>query len=143
MLGYLILLFTVLPALELALLIKIGTLIGVFDTMMIIIATGVSGAFLARYQGFVTINKIQNQLNRGQMPTTEMMDGLMILVGGVVLLTPGLITDSFGLLLLIPFTRSLIKKWVSKIISQKIERGEIVTITPFQDKNSRFDDIDI
>ena len=143
MLGYLILLFTVVPALELALLIKIGTHIGVGNTLLIIILTGVVGAYLARLQGFLVLNKIQNDLNRGIMPSAELLDGFMILVGGIVLLTPGFVTDTFGLILLIPWTRSLIKVWIKKKFEDKIRRGEVTHFTLGGLNDDRYDDIDI
>lgn len=128
MLGYLILLFTVLPALELLLLIKIGTHIGAINTLLIVIATGVTGAYLARVQGFFVLQRIQSQLNRGVMPTEDMINGLMILVGGIVLLAPGLITDMMGLLLLIPFTRQWIKRLVTVKMRRMMDNGKIITI---------------
>lgn len=143
MLGYLILLFTILPALELALLIKVGTHIGVGSTLLILIFTGVLGAYLARMQGFIVLQKIHNDLNHGILPNARLMDGLMILAGGVLLLTPGFITDFLGILMLIPWTRALIKKWLSRKLQDMIERGQIVTITPFPQRNDGYDDIDI
>ena len=138
MLLYLILLFTIIPAVELALLIKVGTHIGVGNTLLIVILTGVLGAYLARLQGFLTLNRIQANLNRGIMPTSEMIDGMMILIGGIVLLTPGLITDAMGFFLLIPVTRALIKGWLQKKIQEMLSRGQIVRVTPFR----RFDNDD-
>ena len=143
MFGYLVLLFTILPAIELALLIKIGSNIGVGNTLFIIIFTGVLGAYLARLQGFLVLRKIQEDLNRGIMPNDQLIDGLMILVGGVVLLTPGFITDALGLLLLIPWTRILIKKWSRRKFEEMIAREQIVTFTPFNRPNDHYDDIDI
>jgi len=143
MFPYLILLFTVLPALELALLIKLGGHIGVGNTLFIIIFTGVLGAYLARLQGFLVLQKIQNELNHGTMPNAQLLDGLMILVGGIVLLTPGFITDIFGFLLLIPWTRILIKKWFNRKFGDMINRGQGATFTSFQRPTDRYDDIDI
>ncbi len=114
MFPYLILLFTVLPALELAVLIHVGSHIGAANTVLVIILTGVSGAYLARLQGFIVIRDIQSRLEQGQMPTEQMIDGVLILVGGLLLLTPGFITDCLGILLLIPLTRSLIKIWTRR-----------------------------
>ena len=143
MFGYLVLLFTILPAIELALLIEIGSNIGVGNTLFIIIFTGVLGAYLARLQGFLILRKIQDDLNRGVMPNDQLMDGLMILVGGVVLLTPGFITDALGFLLLIPWTRMLIKKWFKRKFEGMIAKEQIVTFTPFNRSDDRYDDIDI
>ncbi|MCK5082042.1 MAG: membrane protein FxsA [Candidatus Omnitrophica bacterium] len=143
MFVYLVLLFTILPAVELALLIKIGSNIGLGNTLFIIIFTGVLGAYLARLQGFLVLKKIQNDLNRGVMPNDQLIDGLMILVGGVVLLTPGFITDTIGFLLLIPWARALIKKWSRKKFEEMIAREQIVTFTPFNRADNHYDDIDI
>ena len=114
MFGYLILLFTILPALELAVLIHIGGYIGTANTIMVIILTGIAGAYLARIQGFLVIQSIQKSMEQGRMPTDEMIEGLMIFGGGIMLLTPGFITDTMGFLLLIPWTRTLIKNIVRK-----------------------------
>jgi len=143
MFGYLILLFTVLPALELWLLIEIGSHIGSGNTILIIILTGVLGASMARVQGFIVLQKIQQELNNGIMPSSELMDGLMILVGGVVLLTPGFITDTLGFLLLIPWTRTFVKYWCSRKFEDMIRRGQIVTTTPFSRGADHYDDIDV
>ncbi len=143
MFGYFILLFTILPAFELALLIEIGGNIGVGNTLMIIILTGVLGAYLARLQGFIVLQKIQNDLNCGIMPNSQLTDGLMILVGGIVLLTPGFITDTIGFLLLMPWTRNLIKKWFQKKFENMIAKGQVVTFTPFNRSSDQHDDIDI
>lgn len=132
MLGYLILLFTLVPIIELALLIKIGQHIGVFATIAIVILTGIWGAFLAREQGLRTLKKIETEINRGVMPSEEILDGVMILCGGVLLLTPGFLTDIIGFLSLIPFTRNLIKKWLKKKIGEIVDKGRVITITSFR-----------
>ena len=143
MFGYLVLLFTLVPAIELALLIEIGGAIGAGNTILIIILTGALGAYLARLQGFLILQKIQKDLNQGIMPSSEMIDGLMILVGGITLLTPGFITDAFGILLLIPWTRFLIKKLFSRKFASMITRGQIVRPGPFSRPNDGYNDIDI
>lgn len=106
----LLLLFTVVPLVELALLIKLGNLIGLWPTILIVIATGVLGAALARSQGTRTVGAIRAELAQGRAPTESLINGLLILVGGVVLLTPGLLTDLLGFSLLVPFTRNWFKK---------------------------------
>ncbi|MEW5894498.1 MAG: FxsA family protein [Candidatus Omnitrophota bacterium] len=122
MFRYLILLFTILPALELALLIKVGTHIGAGNTILLIILTGVVGVYLTRLQGFFIIKNIQSRLSNGELPSIEMIDGLMIFCGGILLLTPGFITDILGFLLLIPFTRSMIKSLVRHKLQQSLYR---------------------
>ena len=128
MLGYLILLFIIIPILELAVLIKVGTCIGAGNTILIVILTGVAGAYLARSQGILTLIKIQEDLNRGIMPGDKIVDGLMILCGGVMLLTPGLITDLIGFMALIPATRYLIKQWLKNKFKDMIDRKKIIRI---------------
>ncbi|MCK4423749.1 MAG: FxsA family protein [Candidatus Omnitrophica bacterium] len=128
MLFYLILLFTIIPVLELAVLIKVGTCIGAGNTILIVILTGVAGAYLARSQGILTLIKIQEDLNRGIMPGDKIVDGLMILCGGVMLLTPGLITDLIGFMALIPATRYLIKHWLKNKFKDMIDRKKIIRI---------------
>ena len=112
------------PLLELALLIKVGTLIGFWPTMAIVVLTALLGASLARYQGFVTWMRIQQGLQQGQPPAEEMIDGLLILIGGIVLLTPGFITDIFGFILLIPYTRFWFKRWLRRKFDQMVRTGE-------------------
>jgi len=129
MLGYLVLFFILIPIIELAILIKVGQFIGVLNTVLIVIFTGLAGAFIARAQGLVTLMKIQKDINEGVMPTENLIDGLMILCGGILLLTPGLISDAIGLMILIPFTRFLIKKWLKRKIKDMIAHGRIITIS--------------
>lgn len=132
MLGYLILLFTLIPIIELALLIEIGKHIGVIYTLIIVIVTGVLGAFLAREQGFKTLKKIETEVNSGIMPGEEIIDGVIILCGGMLLLTPGLLTDAVGFLALIPVTRAFIKKELKKKIQKIMDDGRVIKITSFK-----------
>ena len=131
MLGYLILLFTAVPLIELALLIKIGQYMGVFTTIAIVLVTGVLGAYLAKVQGLVTLNRIQEDMSQGKMPADKLFDGVLILCSGILLLTPGLLTDLVGFVGLIPFTRDLVKKWLRQKVKDMIDRGEVITINSF------------
>ena len=128
MLGYLIVLFTLVPFIELALLIKVGQYIGVGYTLGIVIITGLAGAFLAKIQGLLTLNRIQTEINNGIMPADRLLDGALILISGILLLTPGFITDLIGFLGLIPLTRELFKLWLKKKIRDFIDQGRIITI---------------
>ena len=128
MFFYLILLFTLVPVGELVLLLRVGEHIGVGHTVFLVIFTGTIGAALAKMQGLLTMQRIQDNLGRGVMPAEEMFDGAMILCGGVLLLTPGFVTDILGLSFLIPFTRSLYKKIIKKHIQKKFDRGDVITI---------------
>ena len=137
----LLLLFTVVPILELALLIQIGRAIDVGPTIALVILTGVVGAALARHQGLRTLGRIQEQLARGAMPAMEMVDGLMILLAAAVLIAPGVITDCFGLILLIPPARALVRKRVTEYLKKRL-----VMIEPPRDAASpagdRFVDVE-
>ncbi|MGB6679892.1 MAG: FxsA family protein [Candidatus Bathyarchaeia archaeon] len=117
-------LFTIIPIAELYLLIKIGGMIGAFNTVLIILFTAVIGAYLAKTQGFVVIRKINQALNEGRLPAQELMDGLFVLLGGFTLLTPGFLTDLIGISMLFPFTRILYIKLAVQIIQNKIETGQ-------------------
>lgn len=121
----LLILFTLVPIIELYVLIEAGRQIGVGATIGMIFLTGIAGAYLARSQGFNLINRIQTDLNQGRIPAEEMMDGAMILAGGLLLLTPGFCTDLFGFCLLTPVTRQIFKVWLKKWLDIKIQRGDI------------------
>lgn len=115
MFPFLLLLFFLVPLVEIYLLIKIGGVIGVSWTIFCVVFTAVLGAFLVRTQGFSTINRIRNQLKQGQLPAMEMLEGLCLLVAGALLLTPGFFTDVIGFILLTPpLRRSLIKYVLSR-----------------------------
>ena len=119
------LLFALTPVVELAILVYLGTLIGALYTILIVVATGILGAFMARNQGLAAIYRIRSSLERGIIPSNEIFDGALIVVGGLLLLTPGLITDTIGLALLVPQTRRIIGRWLRSLIRRRIQRGEI------------------
>ena len=125
---YFLLLVVIAPACELGLLIWSGKVIGLLPTILMIIATGIGGAYLAKYQGLLTIKKVQEQMTRGIMPGEEMVDGMCILLGGVLLLAPGFITDLIGLLLLLPPTRHLFKPAIMKFLRKKTSKNTITII---------------
>lgn len=123
MIARLILLFTVLPLIELVILIEIGTRIGAFSTVLVVIATAVIGACLAKIQGINTIRRIQNSLSEGRIPAEELLDGFLILIAGLLLIAPGFLTDISGFLFLIPVSRNRIKLWLKRKMQQWINRG--------------------
>ena len=122
MLIKLLLLFTLVPLVELYLLIRLGSLIGALATVVLVAVTGVIGATLAKSQGFKIINKIKDALARGKMPTDQLIEGLFILIGGAMLLTPGLLTDLTGLALIIPPSRIIFRKLIKKKFQHYISR---------------------
>lgn len=117
--------FTIIPFLEIYLLIKIGSHLGAFNTVILVILTGLLGALLARFQGLQTMLKVRESLNRGEMPAEELFDALLIFLAGVVLLTPGFLTDLAGLIILIPNTRLLFKRWLRKKFDEWINKNRI------------------
>ena len=116
MLLKLFLAFTIIPIIEIYLLIEIGSMFGALTAVTLVILTGFLGAFLARMQGLQTLYRIQDSLSEGRMPSGELLDALLIVIAGLVLLTPGFLTDSAGFLLLIPATRNSIKYWLRRQI---------------------------
>jgi len=121
----LFLLFTLVPVIELWLLIKIGSFMGAFAALALVIGTGIAGASLAKIQGLQTVIKIRECMDQGIMPTEELIDALMILIAGIVLVTPGLLTDFAGILLMIPASRARIKAWARDAFNRRIESGNI------------------
>lgn len=117
--------FTLVPVAELYVLLQVGSQIGVGATIALIILTGIAGAYLARTQGFDLLRRIQTELSAGRLPTSELLDGAMVLAGGIVLLTPGFLTDITGFVLLVPFTRNLIKGMVRHWLQKAIDSGQI------------------
>ena len=115
--------FTLIPLVELYLLIRIGALVGAGVTILIVLLTGVIGTYLARQQGFRVWLRIQRSMQQGLFPADEMIDGLLVFAAGLVLITPGVLTDALGFLLLIPFTRLFFRRWLMKRFSGMIRRG--------------------
>lgn len=126
MLLKLILLLTVLPLVELYLLVKLTYWTDSFAvTAAVIIGTGVVGAFLARLEGFRVLKKMRQELRRGQLPPGSILDGVMILVAGALLITPGLLTDALGFFLLMPPGRALVRRVLKRWLRKKIREGSI------------------
>jgi len=136
LLARLLLLFILVPALDLILLIEIGQLVGTLPTIGLIIFTGVLGAFLARRQGLKVLTRMTDEFRAGQLPTDAIFDGAIILIAGALLMTPGILTDTLGFLCLIPATRRMIKRVIWSRIERAIRSGQIITATygetPFQ-----------
>ena len=112
MLGWLILLFVAIPLAELALLVWVGGQVGLGATVALVVVTGILGASLARSQGLATLSRFQSRLGAGEIPHQDLIDGILILLAGAVLLTPGLITDVAGFLLLVPAVRRSVRRWL-------------------------------
>ena len=119
----LLILFLIVPATELYILIEVGKKIGGLTTIGIIVLTGIIGAYLVKGQGFMILRQIQNDLNEGIMPGDSLVQGIIILAGGILLLTPGFVTDIVGFILLIPVSRNIVKKYLLKWLKGKIKEG--------------------
>ncbi len=120
-------LFLLVPLAELALLIEVGRRIGTGPTLAIIVATAVAGAWLARQQGLAVLRGIRRQVEAGQVPSSGLVDGLLILIAGAMLLTPGLITDAAGFFLLLPAGRAVVRGWLRRKLEHWIAGGFIIT----------------
>ena len=118
--------FLIVPLVELALLLTVGARIGVGATLAIIVSTAIIGASLTRREGLKTWWRFQDKLATGVFPNEELLDGLMILIAGALLLTPGFLTDAVGFILLVPGSRRGVKGWLRQRFSQHID-------TPFRE----------
>jgi UPF0716 protein FxsA len=125
---YLALLIIVIPAIDIGFLLLSGKTIGFLPTIALIILTGVLGAYLAKREGLQTIKRVQEQLSYGQIPGESLLDGICILIGATLLLTPGFISDLFGFLLLFPPSRKPFKFLMINALRKRIEKGNIKII---------------
>ncbi len=122
----LFILFLIVPVIEIYLLIKVGSLIGAVPTVATLLLISLAGAWLVRHQGFRVLGRIQAELSQGRLPAAEMLDGALVLVGGVLLLTPGFFTDFLGLFFLIPVTRAVIKQALGIWLQRRLARGQFI-----------------
>jgi len=122
--GLLFLLFLILPAVELALLIQVGSHIGIAETIFLILATGAAGAWLARREGLQVLRQIERETAAGRMPAAALMDGMIVVIAGALLITPGILTDALGLLCLIPKTRRVLQSAMQRWLEARVQRGD-------------------
>ncbi len=118
----LLLLFLLIPTVELALLIEVGSRIGTMPTLALIAITGVLGAFLARSQGLSVLRHMQSEVASGHLPAATLVDGGIILLAGAVLITPGFLTDAVGFLCLVPAFRKLIRRVLWRRLQRAIQK---------------------
>ncbi len=120
----LFLLFLVVPIVEIYLLITVGGLIGVMPTILLVILTAILGALLLRYQGLMTFRRVQSEVAQGQIPAMALMEGMLLLLAGALLLTPGFFTDAIGFFCLVPpLRRGLIRLLMQRVIIQSFGAG--------------------
>jgi UPF0716 protein FxsA len=123
--GRLLLLFVLVPIAELALLSEIGKRVGLPATLALIVFTGVLGAYLARRQGLGVLAKIRSEMNEGRLPAGQLVDGVLILVAGAVLMTPGVLTDALGFFCLIPPGRRFLKSYLGRRFESAVKSGTV------------------
>lgn len=121
----LLILFTVFPAAELYFLIQVGGEIGVINTIFIIVLTGIIGASLAKNQGRAILGKIQKDMAQGKMPADQLIHGFLVFAGGLLLLTPGFVTDGIGLALVFPLTRILFIGFFKSGLEKRMQNGQV------------------
>jgi UPF0716 protein FxsA len=126
MLLRLFILFTVVPIVEIWLIIKVGRVFGALPTVALLLVISSVGAWLAKSQGLRVITGIRDELAGGRVPGGQLLDGALILAGGILLLTPGFFTDFLGIFFLIPSTRKLLKKWLRRRLERALFKGTIV-----------------
>jgi UPF0716 protein FxsA len=135
----LIVLFIVVPIAELAVIIQVGQLIGVWWTIALLLADSILGSMLMRSQGRLAWRRFNAAISEGRAPTREVLDGVLVIFGGALLLTPGFITDVFGLVFLIPPTRMLVRRLVVRRATLRVMEA---SRPPSRDSRSRADDVD-
>ncbi|MGG3478825.1 FxsA family protein [Peribacillus frigoritolerans] len=125
---YFLMFIIAMPVVEIIVLLLSGNLIGFWPTLFLIAATGLIGAYLAKRQGMETWKKAQDQIRYGMMPGNEIIDGICIFIGAALLLSPGLISDIMGLILVFPPTRNLLKPIVIRFIMNRMNKGKVTII---------------
>ena len=125
---WLALIFIVVPVLEIGILLWSGNTIGLFPTIMIILGTGILAAYLAKKQGLKAIRDVQIQMKNFQAPGDAMVNAVFVFAGGLLLLSPGFVTDLFGFLFLFSPSRELFKPLVYKWIRSKMKKGQIIVM---------------
>lgn len=125
MLLKLILLLTLTPILELYVLLQLAKIFSVAPTIALVLGTGVLGGILARSEGLRVLMRIQKELHEGTVPGDALLEGTMILIAGALLITPGIITDIIGFLVLIPPSRRMIRKLLKAWLQHRIDDGQV------------------
>lgn len=134
---WLVLIFIVVPLAELYVIIQVGGAIGVVPTLLLLLADALLGSFLLRHQGRAAWVRFNRALAENRMPHKEVIDGVLVIFGGALLLTPGFITDVFGLILLIPPTRALVRGISTRFVVARLSSGQRVAYWGFDRATGR------
>lgn len=113
-------LFVAMPIAEIYVIIQVGQVIGVWWTIVLLIADSIFGSWLIKREGGRAWRALTTSLNTGKMPARELADGALILVGGTLMLSPGFVTDAFGMLLILPFTRPIARRILTRVVTRKL-----------------------
>jgi UPF0716 protein FxsA len=143
MFVWLALLFVTVPLIELGLLVWLGGQVGLLPTVALVVVTGILGAALARWQGLATLSRFQQRLATGELPHEDLIDGILILLAGAVLLTPGLLTDVAGFLLLVPAVRAGVRRLVLGKLKRRFMIPPVEGPVPVDRPGPRIDDQDV
>jgi UPF0716 protein FxsA len=112
--------FIVVPIVEIYVLIQVGQVIGPWWTILLLVADSIIGSWLIKTEGGRAWRALRAALDSGRMPAKELADGALILVGGTLMLTPGFVTDAFGILLILPFTRPVFRRLLATVVTRKL-----------------------
>ena len=112
--------FVLMPVLEIYVIIQVGQVIGVWWTIALLIADAIFGSWLIKHEGARAWRDLRDALDQGRMPASELADGALILVGGTLMLAPGFVTDAFGILLILPFTRPVFRRLLAAVVARRI-----------------------
>ncbi|MCW8330667.1 membrane protein FxsA [Photobacterium sp. SDRW27] len=124
MFSVLLFLFIVVPIVEIALFVQVGGFLGMWPTIALVLVTAIVGASLVRSQGIATLMSVQSRLQKGELPAQQIVEGVMLAVSGVLLLTPGFMTDALGMLVLLPAPRAMLaKQLMSRVKVQGMASG--------------------
>ena len=131
-----VILFTAIPVLELYLLLEAGKMWGGFNTILVVLFTGIFGAYFAKQEGRNVLLKLQQKLGQGGLPANELIHGALIFSGGLLLLTPGFLTDFVGFCFIFPLSRMILTAMAKAYFSKRIASGSIKVYSNFSQKYS-------
>ncbi|GJM39655.1 MAG: hypothetical protein DHS20C19_30220 [Acidimicrobiales bacterium] len=123
MFGFLLLLFGVVTLTEIWLIVQVNSVLGGWQTFGLLVLDSAIGAWLVRREGMTILRKLQGQLSQGELPTNPLIDGMLVLLAGALMLTPGFLTDGLGLLLLLPPTRAIVREILKRRFAGRITVG--------------------
>ncbi len=128
--GFLAVPFVVVPLLEIAVFVYVGGRIGAWNLVGLVVLTGILGFAIARHQGFAVWGRARLAISRGELPGTELAHGAMVLVGAVLLVTPGFVTDGLGFLLMVPAVREALRRWGARRLGRRSgpQRADVIDL---------------